>query len=467
MSAEALDPIDAFRSRLGGHGILTTAEDVAPYESSARHAMGKAYAVLRPGSEEELAWAIGLASDMSLPLVVQGAATGLVSAATPSSDGSQWVLSTQRVRDVLNVDSVNRSVQVSAGYRLSDVNRVAAESGLTFPIDLGADPTIGGMVATNTGGARLIRYGGVRENLMDVQAILFEPAGIRVGGGRALRKDNTGLNWAQLLCGTFGAFGVVTRATLKLHPIQRQSATALVAVPDAKAAVKLICDLEAEFGELISAFEGLSAGALDAVKLHRKNVPVPFEKTPPYAVLVEVSSAIPPGRGLDLEAMMMGWLERRMDAGDLDDAVVDKPAQLWRIRHSVSEAVQSLGRMVAFDLAVSRSRFNEFREAALQIMARIVPGAQSCDFGHLGDGGIHLNLVVPPETLPEAINRLRDGIYDLTVMEFEGSYSAEHGVGPYNESYFRRYADPQVRQLASLLKSRFDPHGLLGNVDLT
>lgn len=281
-----------------------------------------------------------------------------------------------------------------------------------------------------------------------------------------MRKDNTGLIWAQLLCGTFGAFGVVSRATLRLHPIQLQSATALVAVPDTKAAIHLMCELEAEFGEMISAFEGLSAGALDAVRQHQKNVTFPFQTTPSYAVLVEVSSAIPPGRGLDLEAMMMAWLERRMEAGDLEDAVVDKPAHLWRIRHSVSEAVQSLGKMVAFDLAVSRSQLAEFRDAALQVVAEIVPAATACDFGHLGDGGVHLNLAVPDETPPERIAQLRDAVYDLTVLRFEGSYSAEHGIGPYNESYYRRYADLQTRQLATLLKGRFDPSGLLGNVHL-
>ncbi|MDM0045032.1 FAD-binding oxidoreductase [Variovorax dokdonensis] len=466
MSTGAIAPAEVFRSGLGVQGVFVDAADKEPYERSARHGGGDAVGVLRPGSEKELAWTVGMASQLGVLVVVQGAATGLVSAATPTADGRQWVLSTQRVRDVLEVDPINRSVRVSAGYRLSDVNRAAAEVGLAFPIDLGADPTIGGMIATNTGGARLIRYGGVRENLLDVRAALLEPAAVVVGSDRALRKDNTGLNWPQLLCGTFGAFGVVTRATLKLHPIQRQSATALVAVSDAKAAVHLMCELEAEFGEMISAFEGLSAGALDAVRQHQKNVTVPFATTPPYAVLVEVSSAIPPGRGLDLEAMMMAWLERRMEEGDLEDAVVDKPAQLWRIRHSVSEAVQSLGKMVAFDLAVSRSRFAEFRDAALEAVAKIVPAAMLCDFGHLGDGGAHLNLVVPAETAPEQIAELRDAIYDLTVLRFEGSYSAEHGIGPYNETYYRRYADPQTRQLATLLKSRFDPNGLLGNVDL-
>jgi FAD/FMN-containing dehydrogenase len=281
MSAEVERQIDAFRRRLGDQGVLTGAADKEPYERSARHEGGSALAVLRPGSEDELAWTVKTISDLELPVVVQGAATGLVRAATPTSDARQWVLSTQRVRDVLEVDPVNRCARVSAGFRLSDVNRVAAEHGLAFPIDLGADPTIGGMVATNTGGARLIRYGGVRENLMDVRAVLMQPSGERVGSDRALRKDNTGLSWAQLLCGTFGVFGVVSRATLKLHPVQKQSATALIALTDAHAAISLMCELERDFGEMVSACEGISGGALEAVALHQRNVPVPFNHSEP------------------------------------------------------------------------------------------------------------------------------------------------------------------------------------------
>lgn len=467
MSEAADRQIETFRQRLGEQGVLTAAADKLPYEQSARHAGGSAFAVLRPGSEDELAWTVKTLSDLALPVVVQGAATGLVGGATPTVDGRQWVLSTQRVRDVLEIDPVNRSARVSAGYRLSDLNRAAGAHGLVFPIDLGADPTLGGMIATNTGGARLIRYGGVRENLMDVQAVLMHPAGERVGSERALRKDNTGLNWPQLLCGTFGAFGVISRATVKLHPVQRQSATALIALADAHAAIGLMCELEREFGEMVSAFEGISGGALEAVALHQRNVPVPFDTTPAYAILVEVSSAIPLGHGLALEAMLMEWLEQRMEAGELVDAVVDKPEQLWRIRHSVSESVQAMGKLVAFDLAVSRSRFARFREAAVRLVQEIVPAARVCDFGHLGDGGIHLNLVVPRDLDVAAVEQLRDAVYALTVSQFEGSYSAEHGIGPSNAACYERFASPPMRELARVLSNFFDPMGCLGNAKLS
>lgn len=458
--------IARLRERLGTAGLFTEAIDKAPFETAARHGGGNARAVVRPSSAEELGWVVEELAAADVSFVVQGAATGLVGASTPTPCGSQWILSTQRLRDRLEIDPVNRSAVVAAGYRLSDVNRAAAAHGLCFPIDLGADPSIGGMVATNTGGARLIRYGGMRENVLSVACVLAHPAGARVGSTRALRKNNTGLDWPALMTGTFGAFGIVTHATLKLHPVQRQTATALLAVDSAEAAVSLLCSLEDAMGEFVSAFEGISGNALGAALDHLPGVSVPFPAMPPYAVLLEISSAVSTASGLDLESMLMGWLESQMEDNRISDAVVDKPEKLWRIRHAISESVQGLGRMIAFDVSVSRSRFAAFRRRTLALVETEMPAALVCDFGHLGDGGVHFNIVVPAETGAESIDRLRASLYLVTVDEFEGSFSAEHGIGPYNDQFYRRFTDAPTRALAKALHAQLDPRARIGNVRL-
>jgi FAD/FMN-containing dehydrogenase len=140
---------------------------------------------------------------------------------------------------------------------------------------------------------------------------------------------------------------------------------------------------------------------------------------------------------------------------------------LWRIRHSISESVQACGRLVAFDLAVSRSRFAEFREAAVRVVQDMVPSARICDFGHLGDGGIQLNLVVPNDLDAATIELLRETVYDLAVFRFDGSYSAEHGVGPYNASCYERFTSPLTREVARVLKMSLDPGRGLGNAQLS
>ncbi|QHE83961.1 FAD-linked oxidase C-terminal domain-containing protein [Hydrogenophaga sp. BPS33] len=192
-----------------------------------------------------------------------------------------------------------------------------------------------------------------------------------------------------------------------------------------------------------------------------------FAETPPYAVLVEVSSAIAPGLGLDLQAMLMAWLKQRMEQhGGVLDAIVDKPEQLWRIRHAVSESVQSLGRLVAFDVAVPRSAFAPLREEAVRLIDAMLPGARLCDFGHLGDGGVHLNLTVPDETRAQQVEALRDAVYEAVVLRFGGSFSAEHGVGPYNQRFYDAYTEAPLRGVCDALQRALDPGRQLGHVRL-
>lgn len=463
-NANANDLLARLGETLGPRGVITAAEDMKAYESSARHGAGAARAVLRPATREELRWTVETLLAARERFVVQGAATGLVSGATPSADGTQWVISTLRLREVLEIDAINRSARVSAGYRLSDINRAAEAHGLCFPIDLGADPTLGGMVAANTGGARLIRYGGVRENLLAVEAVLAQRPARIVGGHRALHKNNTGLSWTHLLCGSSGAFGIVSEATVKLHPIPRQAATAMVATASSTAAMALLCSLETAFGESLSAFEGMSQNALGAVLAH--GAPSPFATLPVYAVLIELSTASPATHGVDLEAQLMTWLEAQSEAGFIEDAVIGKAEQLWRLRHGVSEAVQSLGRMVAFDVAVPRSQFGAFRDRAVGVVDAAIPGAAVYDFGHLGDGGVHLNVIVPDGTSADQVLALRDAVYALTVREFDGSYSAEHGIGPYNRRWYAQYTEDAVRDWAAVLHAHFDPLGRVGNMRL-
>jgi FAD/FMN-containing dehydrogenase len=456
--------MNVIAGRLGALGLIRDAEGKAPYQTSARHGQGHARAVARPTTRSELCWVVEQLMHADVPFVVQGAGTGLVAGATPSQDGTQWIISMQRMKECLQIDVKNRTATLSAGYRLSDINQAAAPHGLFFPIDLGADPTIGGMVATNTGGARLVRYGGVRENLLDVKAVLARGPASMVGGQQALRKNNTGLGWSQMLCGTFGAFGIVTDATLKLHALPRQTATALVATGSAGEAIDLLVSLEGEMGEFVSAFEGISRNALDAVLRHGMQSPLP--QTPDYAVLLELTTTIPSDRGLELEQLLMDWLERRLEDGLVLDAAIGKPGQLWRIRHGISEAIQGLGRMVAFDIAVPRSKFGDFREMSVRLVEDSVPGAVVYDFGHLGDGGVHLNVIVPEATSQNAVDKLRDAVYALTVGEFDGSFSAEHGVGPYNQRWYAQYTEPARLELAAALHHHFDAARRIGNVRL-
>ena len=453
---------------LGEHGLLLDADARANYSQGARYGDGFSLAVLRPNTHEQVIEIVRLCVEFQQPLVLQGANTGLVAASTPDRSGRFLILSLERLKSHIQIDVVNRSVEVDAGVTLQELNDALLEHGLFFPIDLAANPSIGGMIAANTGGAKLIKYGDVRRNLLGLRAVLLEPAGEVLDLQTALRKNNVGPDLKQIFVGSSGAFGIITRAVLQVHYLPKQTATALVVPRDQAAVLELLQELERDCSEFLSAFEGISGSALQAVLRHIPAINNPFapEPCPDYCVLVELSSnANPQLCGLDLQDLLTRCLENLF--GDVvQNAVLGRGGDLWRIRHAVSEALRHEGKMIAFDIAMPRSSLVAFREEALALIAESYPWIQVMDFGHWADGGCHFNLVWPHAATPtydvQVVRAIRCAIYDLVVLRHQGSFSAEHGIGPYNLEFYQRYTGQAAQNVSGAMQIKFDPYRLLG-----
>jgi FAD/FMN-containing dehydrogenase len=466
----SVDPlVTALVAALGDRAVLTSPEDRARFETGWRYGKGTARCVVRPASTAEVATTLRLCGEHGVRVVPQGANTGLVAASTPDASGAMVVLGLERLNATIELDAKSRTVLVDGGVLLSQLNAALAPHGFWFPVDLGADPQLGGMVATNTGGTRLLKYGDVRHNLLGVEVVL--------GDGRVLtqlnrlRKNNTGLDSKHLFVGTTGVFGVVTRAVLQVAPLPRQRAVALVACRDGEAVLALLSALEADLGDVLSAFEVMSENALAAVFAHQPNLRRPFATLPRYATLVELASTLPadalPLEGL-LEARLGAFLEVAGDA--VPDILVGQGEQFWSMRHHISESLRSAGKVLAFDISVPRSALPAFTADVERMLAAEWPAVRLCDYGHWGDGGTHLNLVWQEAEvgMPAAavIAALQPRIYELACVQYGGSYSAEHGVGPHNQRYYDRYTDPLVKQLCGLLGGFCDPDHRLGTVRL-
>jgi FAD/FMN-containing dehydrogenase len=341
-----------------------------------------------------------------------------------------------------------------------------------FPIDLGADPSIGGMIVTNTGGTRLLKYGDVRHNLQGIEVVLAD--GTVIDALNRLRKNNTGLDLKQLFVGTSGFFGVVTGAVLQVVPVPRQHATALVGCVSGEAVLALLQALERELADVFTAFEVISANALGPVFAHHPDIRNPYgaSQPPAYTALVELSSTLP-ATALNLpevlEERLGAFLEGEAGEG-ITDVFMGKPEDFWAIRHHISEGLRNEGKVLAFDISVPRSLMATFTDAAVALLAKDYPFIRACDFGHWGDGGTHLNLVWDEATAPvpsaELVPELQARIYDLAVKGFEGSYSAEHGVGPHNQRFYDAYTSESIRRLSGALKNHLDPQRLLGTTQL-
>lgn len=460
--------VAALLASLGDRGVFSDAADRVRYERGWRYGRGAARCVARPASTAEVAATLRLCAEHGARVVPQGANTGLVAGSTPDDGGGMVVMSLERLNQTIELDEEDRTVLVDGGVLLSQLNERLAAQDLWFPVDLGADPQVGGMVATNTGGTRLLKYGDVRHNLLGVEVVL--------GDGRVLsqlnrlRKNNTGLDCKQLFVGTTGVFGVVTKAVLAVAQRPQQTATALVGCRDGCAAIGLLRALERGLGDVLSAFEVIGAGALEAVLRHQPGARIPFDRVPPYAVLVEVATTLR-ADAIDLAGSLESCLAGHVDgaSGEVLDVFMAAAEQLRGLRHGISESLRKEGPMVAFDVSVARSQLPDFTARVRALLSERFRAARLCDYGHWGDGGSHLNLLWNEREVEDVgawKRALQDAVYELAVVEFGGSFSAEHGVGPHNQRYYDRYTDELVKQLSRTVGAFCDPRDQLGRVQL-
>lgn len=464
--------IDALEKLLGDKGIVTRREDMEAYETGARYDRGRAAAVLRPATTEEASAAVGYCVRNGIALVPQAGNTGLVSGSTPDGSGEEVVLSLDRLTRRFALDPDNRSVRVDAGFRLSELNRRLEEYELFFPIDLGADPRIGGMVATNTGGSRFLKYGDVRRNILGLKVVLADEAGTVLDLHSDLRKNNTGVDWKQIFIGTSGAFGIVTECVLNLERLPKQTATAFLVPASGAHVLPLLKAMEERLGAYLSAFEGMSKNAIAGALAHVPSLKNPFPggNVPEYVILAEISRSWAPRDGEQpLDAVLESVLAEiwETEEAPLADALVGPPHEVWALRHALSEGVKHLGKLIAFDLSFRRGDIMTFCDHMKAEMPQKFPDVTICHFGHIGDGGVHFNVVVAKDSplLADAAfeQHLREWVVAIAVEQYHGSFSAEHALGRRNQAFYDFYTPEKLKNIAAGLKTLTSP-GKLGSV---
>ncbi|MGS4919289.1 MULTISPECIES: FAD-binding oxidoreductase [Mameliella] len=439
-----------------GIRTLTEPQDMAAYLQGVRGEVGRSPVVFLPETTDQVADCIRHCGRAGRPFVAQSGNTGLVGASVPDDVGDTAVLSLSRLRETFELDLANRSLRVSAGFRLSEVNDRLAEHGLFFPIDLGSDPMIGGMVATNTGGGRFLRYGDVRRNTLGLTVVLDDGEVLRLGS--PVRKDNTGPDWKHLHIGSSGWFGTITEAILNLEPVVAEQATALVIPSSDEAMLTLLRHLETRAGPLLSAFEFMSRAAMGYAFRHAASLKNPFPRgeIPETALLIELSRPTSAPWDTPLQDVLEAVLAEAWDLADapVADAFFGRPQEIWALRHALSEGVKAAGPLIAFDLGFTRDKVIAFRTAMTGLLAQNFPMVEICDFGHLGDGGLHFNLVKRDGPLDDEFERsLRDCVMDQAVRAFGGSFSAEHGIGPKNDRYFRMFGQQSTELLEQSMRA--------------
>lgn len=409
-------------------------------------------ALVRPGSTEEVAALLELASSESIPVTARGAGTGLAGGCVPRPDGLLVCFS--RMSRILEIDRENFVAVVEAGVQLDQLDAELAPLGLVYPVHPGENSaSLGGNVSTNAGGTRAVKYGVTRHNVLGVEAVLATGEVIECGGKRI--KTSSGYDLTQLIIGSEGTLALVTKATLKLQPRPEHSATVLAPFATLSEVTRAVPRVVASgIGPLLLEYIDMSTMALMVAQLGLE-LGVPESVRSRALAYLVVSLESTHASRLEEDTLRLG--EQLVELGALDVYVLPPTAgnDLIAAREKAFWLAKGAGADDILDVVVPRAAMPEFMarvEAIAEETGTRVPGC-----GHAGDGNVHMAVFQPD---PAVRSRVLRRIFEAG-LALGGAISGEHGLGKTKRKYFLELEDPARIALMRRIKSAFDPAGIL------
>lgn len=414
-------------------------------------------ALVRPRTTEQVSIAMRICHEFRQPVVTQGGLTGLAGGACML--GGEVALSMERMNGIESIDATGAAMTVLCGTPLQIVQEAADAAGFMFPLDLGArgSCTIGGNLATNAGGNRVIKYGMMRDQVLDVEAVLAD--GSVVGGLRKMIKNNTGYDLRNLLIGSEGTLGVITRAVLRLRPKPRAVSTAWCGLPNYDAVTSLLKHAQERLPAGVSAFEVMWPGYYEFVLSRLPELRAPLEGKHAYYVLLESSGADPERQAEAFEEFLGGMLEE----GLITDAALasseSDAAAFWAIRDAPGEYPRLIPGRVSFDVSFSIVDVGVAAGRCEAALRERWPNALILIYGHLGDGNLHI-VVQEPDWPPSVAPEVQEVVYSVT-GHMGGSVSAEHGIGTKKLKVLGLSRSPAELAAMRAIKTALDPLNIL------
>jgi len=424
---------------------------------------GTAGVLVAPETVDQVATVIRACATAQVGVVPYGGGTGLVGGQVLPEGPAPVILSLERMKTIRNVWPAENVLLAEAGAVLQDIQTAAEDADRLFPLTLAAQGScqIGGNLATNAGGVNVLRYGNARALCLGLEAVL--PNGDIWHGLKRLRKDNTGYDLRDLLIGAEGTLGVITAASLRLFPRPAGEGAALMVVGSPADALDLLALAQEHCGETVSAFELINGMGLQFLTETMPDVRLPFDDIPEWMVLVDLGVA----RGQSASDMLEGLFADGFERGLVSDGVIAQSAgqraDFWAVRETIPEANKRIGSIASHDISLPLSVIPEFIERGARMLAQIGDFRINC-FGHLGDGNLHYNMFPQAGRDRSEYDPLRDAIKDAVhglVHEYDGSFSAEHGVGRMKVADLARYGDPAKLAAMRAVKAALDPAGIM------
>lgn len=458
--------LEKCREVVGNNHVFTDEGKMLPFLTEWRKRyQGHAIGVIQPASTEEVAQIVRLCHFYEIPVVPQGGNTGLVLGSVPDSSGNAIVLSLIRLNRIRELDAKNNTMTVEAGCILDHIHSAAMDANRLFPLALPSSGTctIGGNLSSNAGGTNVLCYGSARHLCLGLEVVTGE--GEIWHGLRGLRKDNTGYDLRDLFIGAEGTLGIITAAVLKLYPLPCAKLTAIAAMPSSAKALDLLNIAQRYCGTSLTAFELVSNYAMELVLKHFPGLTCPLPLIYEQYVLIELSDSESEDHAAD---MLETFLEYAVEEGVIVDAAVAQSiAQsqtMWQLRENISQAQALDGKNIKHDIALPLSAVASFITETDELLQARFPGCRMVTFGHLGDGSLHYNVSAPKAmsddtfllSSPE-VNRI---VYD-SVSRFNGTISAEHGLGALKREELVRYKPEVEMAIMKKIKTALDPKNLM------
>ncbi len=453
-----MELLDEIRAVVGDVGLIVGADVGKRAADWLGLSTCRARAVVRPATTDELSAVMKLCHAARQPVVPAGGLTGLVHGTDAGPEEVQ--ISFERMRSVLSIDPVGRTMLVEAGTPLQAIHEAAAEHGLCYPVDLGSrgSCTIGGNISTNAGGNTVVRHGMTRDNVLGIEVVLAD--GTVISALNHLLKNNAAYDLKQLFIGSEGTLGLVTRAVLKLQPQPVSEATAIVALAGFQQVQDLFVHCGRRLGGLLSSFEVMWREHYELIAVQSGRHVPPLPPGHGCYVIVEATGTNQ-ARDEELFAEAMG---EALEQGIADDIVIAaskaQRAGIWKVREDVEGIFFATAPACTFDVSLPIVAMDAYVKAIQQEAARRWNDeTRVLVFGHIGDGNLHI--VVAPRPWGETSRHEAETIVYEPLRALAGSVSAEHGIGLEKRDWLGVSRTANEIAMMRQLKAMLDPLGLL------
>ena len=450
---------------VGASHVKTSPDDLAVYGNdwTKRYTPAPTCAVF-PATTDEVSQILAYCNDHRIAVVPSGGRTGLAGGAVAIQ--GEVVVSLTRMNKIERLDPIGLTIHAEAGVTTEALQDAARDAGLFFPLDLASKGSahIGGNVATNAGGLKVIRFGNMRDSVLGMEVVLGDGRVLHLDAN--LRKDNTGYDLKQLFISSEGTLGIITRVTIKLQARLKDLRIACMAVSAFDKIPEIL--KSANLGAFRpTAFEFFTNEALRIVLAHNKSLRDPFAAQHPFYVLIEMESS---GGAADEVTGLEGLLEKLFEAGLVEDAVISSNSAefkgIWSLRENITESLAAYGHVRKNDISLPIDRLQSFiAELQTEVKQSAHPHIKLILFGHIGDGNIHINYIAKKAEMEfpkfQADGRAIEERIFSRLRNYRGSISAEHGIGLTKKEDLKFSKDEFEIDLMRQIKKIFDPNGIL------